>query len=43
MMIDGSLEMYPISEQEGKVHIAGDVFAFIGGLISIIAWISKNK
>ena len=43
MLINGSLEMYPTSEQQGKAHIAGAVLALIGIMISIITCISWKK
>ena len=43
MMINGSLEMYPTSEQQDKAHIAGAVLAFVGGMISILTWICRKK
>ncbi len=43
MMINGSLEMYPTSEQQDKAHIAGAVLAFVGGIISILTWICRKK
>ena len=43
MMINGSLEMYPTSEQQDKAHIAGAVLAFVGGILSILTWICRKK
>ncbi len=43
MMINGSLEMYPTSEQQDKAHIAGAVLAFVGIIISILTWICRKK
>ena len=43
MMINGSLEMYPTSEQQDKAHIAGVALAFVGVIISILTWICRKK
>ena len=43
MMINGSLQMSPTSEQQDKAHIAGAVLAFVGIIISILIWICRKK
>ena len=43
MMINGSLEMYPTSEQQEKVHIVGAAFAFIGMIIGAITCIARKR
>ena len=42
MLINGSLEMYPTSEQQDKVHLTGAAFAFVGVIISIIIFIKQR-
>ncbi|MBO4458200.1 MAG: hypothetical protein J5802_10810 [Butyrivibrio sp.] len=42
MIANGSLEMYPTSEQQGKAHIAGAFLDFVGGIISILTY-NKSK
>ena len=42
MLINGSLEMYPTSEQQDKVHLTGAAFAFVGVIISIIIFIRQR-
>ena len=43
MLVNGSLEMYPTMEQQGKVHITGVVFIICGIIMSILAGISKIR
>ena len=43
MMINGSLEMYPTSEQQEKVHIVGAAFAFVGMIIGAITCIARKR
>ena len=43
MMINGSLEMYPTSEQQEKFHIVGAAFAFVGMIIGAITCIARKR
>ena len=43
MMINGSLEMYPTSEQQEKVYIVGAAFAFVGMIIGAITCIARKR
>ncbi len=43
MMINGSLEMYPTSEQQEEVHIVGAAFALVGMIIGAITCIARKR